>query len=449
MSARATRNNRIAGLFVILALIGALVLLTLVGGGLERIGKKTVLAEFTVEDGAASLQPGSVVTLGGLKIGTVTSVKHGDSYGSILVKLSVDSGVPLRDGATPILVPPILGGSGVVNFKSLGDEDGLPIAKDTVLVGESGGNPILGDFSIDDILGDYNIYSMFDTTKESPDGVLGEIEGLVRDARGTVDGAQYFFREAGDASFNLNTVIGPGIATVVDDTESTLASIDQVFTDLSVLTGEAASQGTNFGETLAVAFDEDKGIRSILANADQVTTRVNTLITDQRVKEIGASVDAVKVFLDRLTIEGNDLNTDVLAIVSELKSASSLAQQTLASVSYNTDDLIADLSLTAIQLRDTSLELRRSPWRLLYRPTADQLNFETLYDAARMYAGAVTDLRSSTGLLRSALETETDGVTAEQGARLISLIENAELATERYTQAEQAFIKLLEESVQD
>jgi hypothetical protein len=50
------------------------------------------------------------------------------------------------------------------------------------------------------------------------------------------------------------------------------------------------------------------------------------------------------------------------------------------------------------------MEVRRSPWKLLYRPSGDELARENLYEAARAFAIASSDLRVAGETLRATMK---------------------------------------------
>jgi hypothetical protein len=80
----------------------------------------------------------------------------------------------------------------------------------------------------------------------------------------------------------------------------------------------------------------------------------------------------------------------------------------------NIGEALARFNLTSQQLKLASIEMRRSPWKLLYRPSADELEHELLYDAARAFAVAAADLRASSESVNRILTNHGDRVTENQ-----------------------------------
>ena len=63
------------------------------------------------------------------------------------------------------------------------------------------------------------------------------------------------------------------------------------------------------------------------------------------------------------------------------------------------DGMIASLKITSDNLKLASVEIRHSPWRLLYKPTPDEAGNLNLYDSAREFAEGAGSLDDAAGLL--------------------------------------------------
>ena len=66
--------------------------------------------------------------------------------------------------------------------------------------------------------------------------------------------------------------------------------------------------------------------------------------------------------------------------------------------------MLSDLRQSATQVKLATMEVRRSPWKLLYRPSGDELARENLYEAARAFAVASADLRVAGETLRATMK---------------------------------------------
>jgi uncharacterized phage infection (PIP) family protein YhgE len=67
------------------------------------------------------------------------------------------------------------------------------------------------------------------------------------------------------------------------------------------------------------------------------------------------------------------------------------------------DAMILDLKTTGDNLKNASADIQRSPWRLLYKPGADEMANLNLFDAAREFADGAADLNNSAIQLRDAV----------------------------------------------
>ena len=80
------------------------------------------------------------------------------------------------------------------------------------------------------------------------------------------------------------------------------------------------------------------------------------------------------------------------------------------------ESMIASLKLTSDNLKAASIEIRRSPWRLLYKPSENEMANLNLYDAARQFSDGADNLTDAAAALRDAMQ---DGsLTKEQVQKL-------------------------------
>jgi ABC-type transporter Mla subunit MlaD len=68
---RAKRNNTLAGLLVLFSVSAFVLIVIILGGGLEAFGKRDYTVRFPLETGAEGIEIGSRVTVGGVNVGMV------------------------------------------------------------------------------------------------------------------------------------------------------------------------------------------------------------------------------------------------------------------------------------------------------------------------------------------------------------------------------------------
>ena len=87
----------------------------------------------------------------------------------------------------------------------------------------------------------------------------------------------------------------------------------------------------------------------------------------------------------------------------------------------------------------SAIEVRRSPWRLLYKPDKKELETDNLYDAARSFAMAASAVDSATQSLE-AIQLDSNEADPEL---LEKMLENLRALFDRYTDAESTFWEAL------
>jgi len=95
----------------------------------------------------------------------------------------------------------------------------------------------------------------------------------------------------------------------------------------------------------------------------------------------------------------------VTMALSNLKDVSGSARSILVGNRTRIDSIVASVKTTGDNLKAASAEIRRSPWRLLYKPNKGEMANLNLYDAARQFAEGANDMTDAATALRDALAT--------------------------------------------
>lgn len=237
----------------------------------------------------------------------------------------------------------------------------------------------------------------------------------------------------------------------------------------------------DFLEQAGVGPEERTRIQSMIRNAESAAVRINemsgkmsTMVEDfsgdpyQRFKDVLKLAEQYltenrenvreAIASARSTFEGTDkavawLNQEIEArgqvMLDDAQAALHRARLALEDVQKvlgeNRPDIrtaMANFRLASDQLRATLLEVRRSPWRLLYRPDMRELEFELLYDSARSYADAVSNLRGATEALEATVASGGDRINPDRQT-IAELVQQLDRARQRYTEAEQGFFELI------
>jgi ABC-type transporter Mla subunit MlaD len=180
--------------------------------------------------------------------------------------------------------------------------------------------------------------------------------------------------------------VGPKVAGLVDDVRTrTLPKVDHT-----------VDRG---GEALAnirdIAGDTKTDFRETMANVRSATGDLKDKLPGITGKLDGA-----------LAKVNNSLETAQGAL-TEAKETITGARGLIVGNRGRLETLIKSLKTTGDNLEGASAEIRRSPWRLLYKPGKDEVANLNLYDAARQFADGAEDVSDASLALRDALADPT------------------------------------------
>lgn len=420
---RAKRNNILAGLLVIVCLSATVVIIVILGGALEALGKRDYTVRFPIETGAEGVEVGSRVTVGGVIAGTVKGRRfamNGENIEGIDVTIAVDKAIPLREGTIAYLQLPILGGTASINFSNLGDGSAL-----------SEGDRIEG--------------------RIAPPGILSSTgfgEEQAEALRRIIATAQETTERVNEITRRFNDTVVPDVETIVGSTrERYPAWLDRV-DSITANADETVAKGPAIAEEIESRVADFKqlveDVRPIIEeNRDVIRTAMQNF--EDASENTRGVTEQARTFMDRLNGEMSDRAVAILESgrsgIDEAREAIAKADSIIGEQRPQIRASLANFRLASDQLRDTLVEVRRSPWRLLYRPDTRELEYELLYDAARSYAGAVTNLRGAAESLEAV--SAIDSPDRDEVAALMGEIEQA---FERYRQAEEFFLEQLIEA---
>lgn len=422
MMASGSRNNVLAGIFVVASiLLGtlAIVLLSNIGDAFKAQNDYTV--RFTIADGADGLDEGAPVKLGGKRVGRVLGSQFVNNETSgdpefIDVSIEIEKSVRLFSDADVQLIRPLLGSGSSINIVSFG---GHPPESDTLHLPPhllAPGATIMGRQGAPGFLSQSDYTKMQDILSRV-DRITADVEPrvgpLIEDAKASLANVRSITEDAREQWKNWSVRISDVLARV--DTAS------EQFEPIA--TGARA------------AIDK---INSRIDETAEVFASVRNVINDNRQK-VNDIIENVRELSAKAKGEAYD---KVLAVLDQAKAgldaATSAAREADALVARNSPaitDIITNGALAANQMRLATVEVRAAPWRLLYQPTKKELENELLYNSVRQYSDAVLQLRLASDNLRAT--SARPGVSeAELDAMGVKLKE----AFDQYQKEEKAFM---------
>ncbi|MDX2114028.1 MAG: hypothetical protein SFZ24_00225 [Planctomycetota bacterium] len=415
---RGSRNNLLAGAFVLGAILVALSVVIVLGGLRERLNKHEYVVRFDLIEGVMGLEEGSRIFVGGRPIGVVGGFRfeeaQDDSPRAVLVTISVDRSIRFKEGAKAYLLSPLLGGSGTINFPSVGD--GRELSESDHIDGLIAPPSLLASagYGPEEASKVRNIIDQVNAAAGKAATFVDEARGVTSDVKVvTADVREKWPTWSGRVDSITNNV-DTAAAKFPDAVDAARARLEEFRGVIDTINGYLAENRENVREAIA-------SFRRVGGEAEKFALRLN----DELAGKAAGFLDDGRSALAK----GGAVLDDIQGVVSEHSPTIRRA--------------MANFRLASDQLAATLQEVRRSPWRLLYRPDRRELEFELLYDAARAYAGAVGDLRSTSEAIQSLRNGSVGGGIPDAEARLGVLLGELETQFTRYKEAEQEFLRQL------
>ena len=391
------RNNVRAGVFVSVVIILAMAVVFVLGDVKSYFGPRhhTYAVVFPFSAGVENIHGGAGVRVGGMPMGKVLEVKtipdpqaaEDTSFvDHILIRFTLDQKVRLYHNALIRVEASLIGAESWLDIDDLGQGDPM---KDGDTLTRAGSPPAnLLDTAMGEDMEDMkeqartimnNVKNFSETLATVQEDYENEVRPVLKDVRemvalardehwqqwlNSIDQAMAWIEAAPD---DLNELLDEGKAMMADARSVVTENrekIDHIIDDVEVTT----------------------------ANSREITGRINNETIDKihRVLDnAGEGLDSALAIIDKAGMDYEGWSTDVQATLGGAMQASK-------------------------QLELTMIEVRRNPWKLLYRPTTDELEHELLYDAARSFAYAAADLRAATTTANLILE-RSKGVEGETG----------------------------------
>lgn len=455
MSARAAqRNNVMAGAFLLLGLVLAVVLSFWVSNIQERWGRFTgYVVAFSLRDGTSGLEKGSPVLLGGKNVGRVEAVDWStpeaaaDGRGvpfTLDVHVKVNAKVPLYSNAVVNLEKPILGGLAAINIVDPGGKTPKPRslvrpedetreeqapAEEPRLLAEGGrmrgglapsllSQAGLGPEQVEQIK---TIFRQVDKATADiavittalalhAEESVGDVDALIKAVREVTESARNDFRD----------VWSPRVTEILDAGQRVAANAETTSVN-AVTLSEQANAGV----------EEARGvIRSVQAAIDDNRPSVDQIIAHVE--------DTTRHFREQTTADIDQLMARAGSAMEEFDGFGARANLLLNEARPAVNDALTNVRLASLDARLFVAELKAQPWRLLKPPNTKESERQLLYASARAYAAAVSDLKSASQSLESVIQRAEAGNAPDLTAGDVAALQRRLRETfDRYRSAEQ------------
>jgi ABC-type transporter Mla subunit MlaD len=431
MARHPTRNRALAGAFLLLMATAVLVLLVLVGGwDAWFTAYQTLHIHF---DAAPNIKIGSPVQLAGHPVGRVTEIgleqvpcpperEHEGMCYVVDVTVELPTSYTVHQNATVTLQQALVGQSAIINIVDIG-------------YGKRVTEPLTGRRTspFADAAAQLGIG---ETEKQNVAGILENLYATTGKIR----------EDLPEIIEKLKTT-GTNLAEVSEKVKATLNRIDGILDENRKNLQEAVAN------TRDLTADAKKKAGEALENLKAASNKINAILEENRtpLKETVANTRDLsadgKALLKKVDGGVDDLLPRVKAASADLKQGLAdfkiIAGDTKALIATQKGNLAStaqNLKETSEHLRALSKEVRRAPWRLFATPDKEEVESLNLYDAARAFAMAATDLESVSDTLQVMLEAKEKGVAVDE-EMLKAMAENLQKTYEKYQKAEEALLK--------
>jgi ABC-type transporter Mla subunit MlaD len=347
-----------AGIFMVLSVAAIFaIIIGIVGWSEFSTASTTQTISFKLTDNVGGLRKGDDVRLGGLKIGKVEKIDfmskgaNGQGDPAIVVVISVPEDDKLTHDAT-IKVETTVTGLTCLNITSLGN--GTALGPDEPLYGKP----------------DALSTAMAD---------LPAITGLVKTDLSDVD--NWLGPSTGDFKHtmsNIQDITAVGRAKLPEITGKLSTDLSDVHHWLGPTTGDFQQTMDNIAVITSHAREK---LPPLTESVQKMINNINTIL-DKTKGAMG----------------------DIVATISHAKGLSAGAESWFVSNRGRLDEIVENVNKTGVNLDAAVVEIRHSPWRLFYKPSADEYANLNLYDTARQFAEGAQSMSDAAVALRDSLK---------------------------------------------
>ncbi|MCF7957934.1 MAG: hypothetical protein K9M57_05730 [Phycisphaerae bacterium] len=437
------KNNEIAvGLTVLVVMILTVFIVVTLADWQSLISDKL---EVTVhmpynQGGLKGLEAGSPVQLGGLKVGEVTEtkfiipahVKPDDPkiHVSFTMAIVLPEGQGLYDDCVLLPQSNVLGSLATLSIQNLGGGPASTLIKN-------------GDTISKDKLAD----SFIDFVKEEFDP--GNYEGLLARIKYEVN------RDKPDSIFSSLVTMAGNFKVISEKIDFQVTEDPEKKTLMTRLHSILLSMET-ITENINTQLDKD--------NPEATIARLNVALgqLDENLREIKDVVTTAKPditgMLRSLKHTAETLEKDIPVITEKLKSGMTKAETALetANVALNNlkeftasakdvmainrdriDQLIGNITEVSVNLKLVSREVRRAPWKLLYKPSEKEQKIQHLVDSAGAFAAGAERLDHTASRLELLMKGSGTDVTDSDVIQ--NILTELESSFKQFQKAEQKF----------
>ena len=391
--AKKQRDAFRAGVFMLLSIMLILVLIVAIKG-FARVFEPVQVrsADFSLRDDLGGLQVGDNLRVAGFTVGEIQSIHLITNVKKPFVRVtfSMPKKYTLRTGARVVIGGTITGTSWL-NFESLGS--GKPLPPDYILTGRPSGIS----------------HALATVASLAP-----QIKAMVMQVRTTTVPLM-------NADLTKLGTTANSIRTAATDAAGVLQSVHGEIKPV-VAKYDAAADKT--------AYAMDQAGKLLHSGRKGAVMNINAVTAD-----IKKAIPAL------LAKAQSDLN-QVHATFTNSTALTAQAKSLLAKNQDRINGIIRALHGASVNLKTFAVEIRHSPWRLLYKPSKKDINNIEIYDAVREFDQAAQRLQHAADVLKA---SAVNPQTPAQQAQLHRIMRQLNTTFSRFQQVETKFWKAVKQ----
>ncbi|MGC8540652.1 MAG: MlaD family protein [Phycisphaerae bacterium] len=391
--AKKQRDAFRAGVFMLLSIMLILVLIVAIKG-FARVFEPVQVraARFSLRDDLGGLQVGDNLRVAGFTVGEIQSIRLITNVKKPFVRVTftMPKKYTLRTGAQVVIGGTITGTSWL-NFESLGS--GKPLPPDYVLTGRPSGIS----------------HALATVASLAP-----QIKAMVTQVRTTTVPLI-------NADLTKFGATADSIRTAATSASGVLQSVHGEIKPVVAKYNAAADK---------TAYAMDQAGKLLHSGRKGAIVNINALTAD-----IKKAIPAL------LAKAQSDLNQ----VHATFTNSTALTQQAKSLLTQNQDrinSIIRALHGASVNLKIFAVEIRHSPWRLLYKPSKKDINNVEIYDAVREFDQAARHLQHAADVLKA---SAVNPQNPAQQAQLHQLMRKLNTTFNQFQQVETKFWKAVKQ----
>jgi len=422
--ARKQHSELVAGTFVILALVVVVGVIIWVGGaGIFKQATQQAVFFRNEADGGSGLMVGSIVQVGDDRVGQISAIHFDPASGRTYYSAALERGdFKIHADAKARVASGLVGGS-QLTILSLGT-DRAPLAdKDNAIEIAGGLDQAMADLG--SAISKLSRTVEAELSADDPKAILSQVHSAIGSLK----------RAASDVA---QVAMNIKAETIRSNHNALLAKIHKSMDDLNVISSQVRGE---------VDVKTDKPLLTKLhASMDDI----NAMTADAKPKvsesltNIRAISRDVRQYVEHdiadIVAKLREANTRIVKISGDLSAVSGQIRQTVAMHRDNIDELVDNMVAVSANLKAASKEIRRNPWRLLYKPDNEELNSANIRAAATAFSNGAEQLDQAINKLNGLAKASPGGIPANDPT-LIRVRKHLQETFDQFSKAEDALWK--------